>query len=97
MVEEARSDLDAEVQKIEKQMKQLEILPSDVEQLAKVHIHVPCSCVCVCVCVFVCVLSWEEMTCAVFAWTMLANSNMSPVYTLPLVLCARLCVKFSSN
>ena len=28
------------------------------------------------------------MTCAVCAWTMLADSAMSPVYTLPLVLCA---------
>ena len=36
-------------------MKQLEILPSDIEQLAKVHIHVSCSCVCVCVCVCLCV------------------------------------------
>ena len=54
MVDEARSDLEAEVEKLEKQMKQLEILPSDVEQLAKVHIRVPmCSCVCVCVCVCV--------------------------------------------
>ena len=26
--------------------------------------------------------------CAVCAWTMLADSDMSPVYTLPLVLCA---------
>ena len=51
VLEEARSDLKAEVEKLEKQMKQLEILPSDVEQLAKVHIRVPCSCVCVCVCV----------------------------------------------
>ena len=50
-----RSDLEAEVKKLEKQMKQLEILPSDIEQLAKVHIHVPCSCVRVCVCVCVCV------------------------------------------
>ena len=33
---------------------------------------------------------WEDddLTCAVCAWTMLANSDMSPVYTLPLVLCA---------
>ena len=53
MLEEVRSDLEAEVMKLEEQMKQLEILPSDVEQLAKVHIHVPCSCVCVCVCVCV--------------------------------------------
>ena len=43
VLEEARSDLEAEVEKLEKQMKQLEILPSDIEQLAKVHIHVPCS------------------------------------------------------
>ena len=28
------------------------------------------------------------MTCTVCAWTMLTDSNMSPVYTLPLVLCA---------
>ena len=28
------------------------------------------------------------MTCAACAWTMLADSDMSPVYTLPLVLCA---------
>ena len=34
------------------------------------------------------VQSWEEMTCAVCAWTMLADSDLSPVYTLPLVLCA---------
>ena len=33
---------------------------------------------------------WEDddMTRAVCAWTMLADSDMSPVYTLPLVLCA---------
>ena len=56
MVEEARSDLEAEVEKLEKQMKQLEILPSDVEQLAKVYIlHVSCSCVCVRACVHACV------------------------------------------
>ena len=55
MLEEARTDLEAEVEKLEKQMKQLEILPSDIEQLAKVHIHVPCTCVYVCVCVCVCV------------------------------------------
>ena len=54
VLEEARSDLVAEVEKLEKQMKQLEILPSDIEQRAKVHIHVPCS-LCVCVCVCVCV------------------------------------------
>ena len=34
------------------------------------------------------VQSWEEMTCAVCTWTMLADSDLSPVYTLPLVLCA---------
>ena len=34
------------------------------------------------------VQSWEEMTCAVCTWTMLADSDMSPVYTLPSVLCA---------
>ena len=28
------------------------------------------------------------MTCAVCAWTMLADSDLSPVYTLPLILCA---------
>ena len=38
--EEVRSDLEAEVEKLEKQMKQLETLPSDIEQFAKVHIHV---------------------------------------------------------
>ena len=58
VVEEERSDLEAEVEKLEKYLKQLEILPSDDEQLAKVHIHVPCSCVsvvraCVCGCVLV--------------------------------------------
>ena len=36
------------------------------------------------------VQSWEEMTCAVCAWTMLADSDLSPVYTLPLILCALL-------
>ena len=40
MLEEARSDLEAEVEKLEKQMKQLEILPSDIEQLTKVHFHI---------------------------------------------------------
>ena len=34
------------------------------------------------------VQSWEKMTCAVCAWTILTVSDMSPVYTLPLVLCA---------
>ena len=47
VLEETRSDLEAEVEKLEKQMKQLEILPSDIEQFAKVHIDVPCFCVCV--------------------------------------------------
>ena len=37
-LEEAKSDLEAEVERLEKQMKQLEILPSDTEQLTKVHI-----------------------------------------------------------
>ena len=37
VLEEARSDLEAEVQKLEKQLRQLEILPSDIEQLTKVH------------------------------------------------------------
>ena len=55
-LEKTRSDLEVEVEKLEKQIKQLEILPSDIEQFAKVHIHVPCSCVCVCVCVRVRVL-----------------------------------------
>ena len=30
----------------------------------------------------------DDTTCAVCAWAMLADSDMSPVYTLPLVLCA---------
>ena len=51
VLEEARSDLEAEVEKLERQLKQLEILPSDIEKLAKVHIHVPCSCVCMRACV----------------------------------------------
>ena len=55
VLEEMRSDLEAEVEKYEKQMGQLEILPSDIEQFAKVHIDVPCSCVCVCACVRACV------------------------------------------
>ena len=52
LLEEMRSDLEAEVEKL----KQLEVLPSDIEKLAKVHIHVPCSCVCMCayVCVRMC-------------------------------------------
>ena len=36
------------------------------------------------------VQSWEKMTCAVCARTMLADSDMSPVYTLPLVYCVHL-------
>ena len=40
VLEEIRSDLEAEVERLEKQMKQLEILPSDIEQLTKVHIDV---------------------------------------------------------
>ena len=49
VLEEIRSDLEAEVERLEMQMKQLEILPSDIEQFAKVHIHVydllfVCSC-----------------------------------------------------
>ena len=55
VLEEARYDLEAEVEKLEKQLKQLEVLPSDIEQLSKVHIDVPCSCVCVCECMCVCV------------------------------------------
>ena len=49
VLEEARSDLEAEVEKLERQLKQLQVLPSDIEKLAKMHIHVPCSYVCVCV------------------------------------------------
>ena len=37
MREETRSDLEAEVEKYEKQMKQQE---SDIEQLTKVHFHI---------------------------------------------------------
>ncbi len=40
VLEEVRSDLEAEVEKYEKQMKQLEILLSDIEQLIKVHLHI---------------------------------------------------------
>ena len=43
VLEETRSDLEAEVDKLEKRMKQLEILPSDIEQLIKVQIHIACS------------------------------------------------------
>ena len=38
LLEEAKSDLKAEVEQLEKQMKPLEILSSDIEQLTKVHI-----------------------------------------------------------
>ena len=62
--EETISDSEAQVEKLEKLLKQLEVLPSDIEKLAKVHIHVPCFWVCmrgcdcarvhVCVYVYVC-------------------------------------------
>ena len=59
VLEVTRSDLEAEVEKLKKQMKQLEILPSDIEQFAKVLIDVPVLvCVCVrafCACVHMCV------------------------------------------
>ena len=41
VLEEERSDLEAEVEKLERQLKQLQVLPSDMEQLAKMHMHVP--------------------------------------------------------
>ena len=40
LLEEAKSNLEAEVEQLEKQMKQLEILPSGTEQLTKVHIGI---------------------------------------------------------
>ena len=40
VLEQARSDLEAEVEKYDKQMKQLEILPCDIEQLTEVHFHI---------------------------------------------------------
>ena len=40
LLREAKSDLEAEVEQLEKRMKQLEILPRDPEQLTKVHIHI---------------------------------------------------------
>ena len=43
VLEEARSDLEADVEKLEKQLKQLDVLPSDIEQLTKVHFHITCS------------------------------------------------------
>ena len=44
LLEEAKSDLEAEVEQLEKQMKQLEILPSDTDQLTKVHICIASTC-----------------------------------------------------
>ena len=44
LLEEARSDLEAEVEQLEKQMKQLEILPRDPEQITKVHIRIASTC-----------------------------------------------------
>ena len=41
LLEEAKSNLEAEVEQLEKQMKQLEILPSDTDQLTMVHIKPP--------------------------------------------------------
>ena len=61
MLEVTRSDLKAEVEKLKKQMKQLEILPSDIEQFAKVLIDVP---VLVCVCVRACVRFVRACICA---------------------------------
>ena len=40
VLEEVRSDLETEVEKYEKQMKRLELLPSDIERLTKVHFHI---------------------------------------------------------
>ena len=34
LLEEAKSDLEAEVEKLERQLKQLQVLPSDIEKLA---------------------------------------------------------------
>ena len=52
MLEELRSDLEAEVEKLGKQMKQLGTLPSDIEQLTKVHFHITYSYfVCFCACI----------------------------------------------
>ena len=51
MLDKTISDLEAEVEKYEKQMKQLQILPSDMEQLVKVHFHItysPYVCLCTC-------------------------------------------------
>ena len=52
MLEETRSDLEAEVEKLVKQLKQLEILPSDIEQLKKVHVCICLLFLCVCVILF---------------------------------------------
>ena len=47
MLEKTRSDLEAEVEELQKQVKQMENIPSDVEQLTKVHISIACLIVCV--------------------------------------------------
>ena len=51
LLEEARSDLEAEVKQLTKQMMQLEILPSDTDQLTKVRICIASTC-CVYVLIF---------------------------------------------
>ena len=43
VLEETQCDLETEVEKLEKQMKQLEILPSDIEQPTKVHLRIASS------------------------------------------------------
>lgn len=53
VLDETESDMEAKVEKLEKQVKQQENLSSDIEQLTKVHIHIACSsclrmCMCVC-------------------------------------------------
>ena len=45
-----RFDLEAELEKLVKLMKQLEILPSDIEQLVKVHIYITPSYCVLCAC-----------------------------------------------
>ena len=53
VLEGVRSDLETEVEKYEKQMKRLELLPSDVEELTKVHFHITYSsfvCLHACMC-----------------------------------------------
>ena len=63
VLEEARSDLETEVEKYEKQMKQLEILPSDIEQLTKVHFHITYSSfVCLCACLHEWVHACDPLT-----------------------------------